>query len=386
MKKYLRIRGIFILVVFVVFLFTLLIPVKHSLAYPRSYPYLVSNSLPAFSARGFNEALLARVLREIIIIYKFLAQIERVLNERGENDFPSLGRVIGDRPQERENSQNTPPKRSNLREEPAGNRHLDPENPSAKLPEGSSSSPAGSLGKIKIAIIDIDSKHAAEVKAVMEETIRRKNPGAKVEIRTIILPGKWQRDGSKAVATSDILDAFAEAKAWGAKVINMSIGAQGGVDGIVLSALRDLSESGILVVAASGNEGSYDAWGQAGRYVLSVGVRGAPYSNTADLYVDWGELPPGLEGTSFAAPIIAAEAALAWLENPSLNLASLPSQLGSRDTVYARSNPPQRSSQGFHTSAIEFVRPPVVFYTPVEEMPFYEQSFYSPVGCFPSFW
>ncbi|MGE4357912.1 MAG: S8 family serine peptidase [Candidatus Omnitrophota bacterium] len=329
------------------------------------------HSFPAFSVRSINEKTLGRLLKEILYLFSILRKIEAEIDDKidkiTERDLPEV--AVG-----------------KIAEPSQGNSYSSQDDVYDSSYEGTSEvdqvgaepSSGDSSGKIKIAIIDIDPEHAAQVKAVMEERIRRENPGANIEIRTIILPGEWQSDGSKAVATGDILNAFAQAKAWGAKVINMSIGSQGGIDNVIRNALRDLYESGILVVAASGNEGSYDAWGQAGPYVLSVGVRGAPYSNSADLYINWGELPWGLEGTSFAAPIIAAEAALRMLENPSLSLASLTSLLGSSEAVYAGNYPVQRSTQDFYTSSLGVLNP-LILHRPVEE----EFSLFAPDCAFP---
>jgi|GEM_PF-3027917 len=329
MNKRLVILGI----VLIIFLFNFLVPIKNSFAYFPKNPFVYYNLLPGpgfISPKMINEAMLEKIFREMIAL---LIEIKSLLKEIENN----LGKIEKNFP---DDNKNIPREGKDLTEGP---RQGNFEQPSS--PKQEQSQPSTSNSSIKIAIIDIDPEHAEEVKRVMEERIRRENPNANVEIRTIILPGEWQADGSKAVATSAILDAFAQAKAWGARVINMSIGSTDGIGGPILNALRDLYESGILVVAASGNEGSYDAWAEAGRYVLSVGIRGAPYSNTADLYVDWGEIPEGLEGTSFAAPIIAAEAALALLENPSLTLADLVSRLNSRESMYAEI-PSQRNYGG----------------------------------------
>ncbi len=333
--------------------------------YP-AFPNLL-NPFPAFSsARSLNEETLGRLLREILYLFTLLRQIEAEIQN-----------TIG------KGADITPPLKEIAKKEPGssqGNLPSDTAEPTQPEPQPpSSTGDSGSSGTVKIVIIDIDPEHAAQVRAVMEETIRRQNPGADVEIRTIILPGEWQADGSKAVAGSAILSALGEAKAWGARVVNMSIGCADGLSRPILTALRDLRQSGILVVAASGNEGGRDAWAEAGSDVLSVGAnrpdgRRAVYSNYADIY---RVVSGPLQGTSFAAPIVAAEAALALLGSPSLTVADLTALLGSGDTMYAAGTPRQNNTSNVYTSSLDLFIPPF-FYVPAQEPAFSGLGFYSP--------
>lgn len=155
---------------------------------------------------------------------------------------------------------------------------------------------------------------------------------------------------------ASIAEAIAYSVAAGAKVINMSLGAHGVTTSFMDVALNDAERAGVVVVAASGNDGDLDLISYPAIHptVLSVGAVGAtktraPYSNgSSDLdvvapggdtridsdgdgYVD-GILQETFsrrtwsyyfyQGTSMASPHVAALAAL-MLEKGSLDPATV---------------------------------------------------------------
>lgn len=124
----------------------------------------------------------------------------------------------------------------------------------------------------------------------------------------------------------------------GAKVINLSLG--GGYSRTIEYALKYASEKNVMIVAASGNDGveqlSYPA---SSKYVISVGA-----TNALDLVSDYSSyganldmVAPGtgipslvpngnvtyMDGTSMAAPHVAAVTALLVSQNPSLKLSDV---------------------------------------------------------------
>jgi subtilisin family serine protease len=200
---------------------------------------------------------------------------------------------------------------------------------------------------VKLAIIDIDGEHAALVRETLENTLVAANPNARFEIATIILPGKMEADGAKLVSSYDFASGLYQAKEWGAQIVNMSIGPSNGGDlgGPVLTALEELNKNNVLVVASAGNDGGGDAWaGAASPYVLSVGALDssgakAEYSDTSSDGVYVPVIGKNL-GTSFAAPVVAGEAALRIAENKNSQGKYLNSGLAkqSAPATYARDN------------------------------------------------
>ncbi|MEU4217892.1 S8 family serine peptidase [Actinoplanes sp. NPDC026623] len=165
----------------------------------------------------------------------------------------------------------------------------------------------------------------------------------------VILPVKVLNSAGSGY-DSDVAKGIVWATNNGAKIINMSLG--GAETSQVLSdAVAYANMKGVLVVAAAGNENSaakhYPA---ALTDVVAVGAteRGsetrAPYSNYGSTWVDmvapgnvtvmdrFGNYHSGLQGTSFAAPMVAGAAALVKTEHPDFSGWSL----GHAVTVGAR--------------------------------------------------
>jgi subtilisin family serine protease len=108
----------------------------------------------------------------------------------------------------------------------------------------------------------------------------------------------------------------------GARVINLSLGGPR-TSAVERAAIRYAVARGVLVIAAAGddyaNRPEYPAalLGSGGLAVAAVGDNGsrALFSNTGP----WVSIAaPGVDGTSFAAPRVAAAAARVWQVNPQL--------------------------------------------------------------------
>jgi subtilisin family serine protease len=143
--------------------------------------------------------------------------------------------------------------------------------------------------------------------------------GASGNARLLII-----RAGSASGAFSDAGEATAirYAVAHGARIINLSLGGPRTSE-VERSAIEFAIAHGVLIVAAAGDDYAsrpeYPAalLGSAGLAVAAVGLSGERelFSNTGP----WVSVAaPGVEGTSFAAPLVAATAARVWDANPAL--------------------------------------------------------------------
>jgi subtilisin family serine protease len=132
------------------------------------------------------------------------------------------------------------------------------------------------------------------------------------------------RAGSTSGAFSDTGEAAAirYAVAQGARIINLSLGGAR-TSSVERGAIRFAIARGALIVAAAGddyaNRPEYPAalLGSDGLAVAAIDASGAhePFSNTGP----WVSIAaPGVQGTSFAAPLVSAAAARVWQANPAL--------------------------------------------------------------------
>lgn len=153
------------------------------------------------------------------------------------------------------------------------------------------------------------------------------NPVAK------ILPVKVL-DSSGSGDTEKIASGIIYAANQGAKVINLSLG--GTYSRTIESALKYAASKNVIIVVASGNEGSMLSYPASSKYVISVGATNAfdivsDYSNfgeTLDLVAPGTGIPsimPNgnvtfMDGTSMATPHVTAVAALLLSGNPNLKI------------------------------------------------------------------
>ncbi len=209
-----------------------------------------------------------------------------------------------------------------------------------------------------------DNGHGTHVAGIIASATNNKLGIAGLAPLTPVMPIKAVRSDGRADGLC-VADSIRFAVDAGVRIINLSLG--GAPDYLVESALRYAYDHNVLLVASAGNCGSNDAFFDPGceyeqnpslypaasPYVLSVGATGpddgrAPYSSVVPyvrIAAPGGYLKPGQspaeaeilstcwragggctlkdgytsqEGTSMAAPHVAAIAALVWAANPSL--------------------------------------------------------------------
>jgi subtilisin family serine protease len=205
-----------------------------------------------------------------------------------------------------------------------------------------------------------DAGHGTAVAGVIAAATNNSTGLASLGFNTKVLPIKVNFD-DQAHISAQIGAGINWAAANGARIINLSLGGPC-PDSTIQKAIQNAQNAGILVVAAAGNgalntnldpaNGTNDAPSYPANYsgVIAVGATGhdgfrAAYSNTSsyvsmvapggsaipgDAADDIPLLAPGFKpsipgsgyttgaGTSFAAPQVAAAAALIWAENSSL--------------------------------------------------------------------
>ena len=156
----------------------------------------------------------------------------------------------------------------------------------------------------------------------------------------------WDASPDGLLRSSDVIRGIETARATGPGIVNLSLGADE-FDPMQRDAVTAAFERGVIVVAAVGNErdrGSPAVFPASLPHVLTVASTGvddavSPFSsasNATDLAapgdVITAAVPqsfrpegfaPGLGGTSFAAPIVAAAAAWVWTARPTLEKTQL---------------------------------------------------------------
>jgi len=139
--------------------------------------------------------------------------------------------------------------------------------------------------------------------------------------------------------TADIIEAINYAKESGAKVMNMSFGVEGR-DRAMEAAIRDAYNSGIVMVAAAGNDG-VNAFSSPTDFKEVISVNASNSFNNPTYWSDYGTYKditapgnlilstiPGddydyMSGTSMASPVVAGVVALMLDANPSLTPAEV---------------------------------------------------------------
>ncbi len=139
--------------------------------------------------------------------------------------------------------------------------------------------------------------------------------------------------------TSDVIEAINYSKENGAKVINMSFGGEGR-DRAMEAAIKDAYDSGIVLVAASGND-SVNTYSSPSDFKEVISVNASNVYNKAMYWSDYGTYKditaPGYNimstlpgdiynvssGTSMASPVVSAVVALMLDANPNLTPAEV---------------------------------------------------------------
>ena len=197
--------------------------------------------------------------------------------------------------------------------------------------------------------------HGTAVAGVIAAATNNSNEIASLGWNTSVMPIKASSDGS-TLTSAAVVAGINYAVANGAKIINLSLGGSC-PDSAEQTAVESAINSGVLVVAAAGNgalnsqfggESDSDYYSYPAAYpgVIAVGATGmdgtrAAYSNTGpyvSMMAPGGGGDNGTDcitvltdtagitcdlGTSFAAPQVAAAAALIWSANPNLTLSQV---------------------------------------------------------------
>jgi hypothetical protein len=181
--------------------------------------------------------------------------------------------------------------------------------------------PDVTVNRPKVYVIDssfvIDPTTGMSHADYVRDTILKQAPDADVHV--------LYASHGEQVSTADLVDKIYQAIREDADIINLSLGSPY-YSASLAKAIQDAQDHGIVVVAASGNEGAGSPdYPAALPGVIAVGAieqnpltgkwDKAFYSNRGDVYAP-GEINPKIRGTSFAAPYVTGQIAQAMIDNP----------------------------------------------------------------------